>query len=390
MMRKIGKKVVVVFGGLVASVLVMFGAVSEVKADAAIPDIGLVINDTRFQSDDVADYTNESGNWPGCELEINNEFSLDDNLTACLESVNYAYVNEKTPPQGAYWYTNINGKQYIRCEKRTDATAVVVFVRFNQGNYSGDAIPRWSSTTSGKHYAVGKDKKIYEINDGTSFDVNNPEGDACENITIYHKDNRHSYSTQYSSGTVFMYTAGMGSFLRNGYATLIPLSKSPSPTPKKIEPEQPFLYQFYLKRDVTKREEPDIDRDTFKSEVPSKTVIASDEIGAKSFLDLKVHAADARSIANQEFLAQSLIGSDVKILLTENVYPRRDLSVTEDGSEKFLTWNNLPKNQAGDAYAVVYNQVDGAYVINGNLDANGKATFSGFKLRSASTITICK
>ena len=74
----------------------------------------------------------------------------------------------------------------------------------------------------------------------------------------------------------------------------------------------------------------------------------------------------------------------------ENIYPRRDLSIAENGSLQTLTWNNLPKNQAGPVYAVVYNQIDGAYVINGILDANGTATFTGFKLRPASTITICK
>ena len=57
---------------------------------------------------------------------------------------------------------------------------------------------------------------------------------------------------------------------------------------------------------------------------------------------------------------------------------------------KVLIWNNLPGNQAGPVYAVVYNQTDGAYVLNGTLDAEGTAVFTGFKLRPASTVTICK
>ena len=133
-----------------------------------------------------------------------------------------------------------------------------------------------------------------------------------------------------------------------------------------------------------------IDHDTFKSEKPSKTVIASNTLGAKSLFDLKVHAADDRTKANQKFLVQTLIGPNAKILITENIYPRRDLSTTENGSLQTLTWNNLPKNQAGPVYGVIYNQIDKAYVINGILDANGTATFTGFKLRPASTITICK
>ena len=133
-----------------------------------------------------------------------------------------------------------------------------------------------------------------------------------------------------------------------------------------------------------------IDHDTFKSEAPSKTVIASDTLGAKQFFDLKVHAADERTKANQELLAKYYVGANAKVLLTENIYPNRDLSTTENGSLQTLTWNNLPKNQAGPVYAVVYNQTDKAYVINGTLDANGTAGFAGFKLRPASTITICK
>ena len=133
-----------------------------------------------------------------------------------------------------------------------------------------------------------------------------------------------------------------------------------------------------------------IDRDLFKSEAPSKTVIVADSIGAKSFFDMKVHAADAQTQANQKLLAQNLVGANTKIFVTENIYPRRDLSISENGSLKVLNWNNLPKNQPGAISAVVYNQIDGAYTIHGILDANGTATFTGFKLRPASTITICK
>ena len=133
-----------------------------------------------------------------------------------------------------------------------------------------------------------------------------------------------------------------------------------------------------------------VDRDTYKSEEPSKTVMSTDTLGSEKFLDLKVHSVDNRTAVNQKFLAQTLVGPNVQILLTEGIYARRDLSVKENGSLETLTRNNLPKNQAGPVYAVVYNQIDGAYEINGVLDTNGTATFSGFKLRPASTITICK
>ena len=133
-----------------------------------------------------------------------------------------------------------------------------------------------------------------------------------------------------------------------------------------------------------------IDYDTFKSEAPSKTVIVADSVGATSFFDMKVHAADEKTNTNQKFLVQNLVGPKAKVLVTENIYPRRDLGTAENGATKILTWNNLPKNQAGPVFAVVYNEKDGAYVLNGVLDANGTAVFNGFKFRDASSVTICK
>lgn len=133
-----------------------------------------------------------------------------------------------------------------------------------------------------------------------------------------------------------------------------------------------------------------VDYDTFKSEAPPKTVIATDNIGSQTFFDLKVHSADDKTLTNQKLLVQYLVRQNANIILTQGIYPRRDLSAAENGSLKVLIWNNLPGNQAGPVYAVVYNQTDGVYVLNGTLDAEGTAVFTGFKLRPASTVTICK
>ena len=172
---------------------------------------------------------------------------------------------------------------------------------------------------------------------------------------------------------------------------------SSSPEPKKSEKktEKKHSFVYYLPTDdasnVEKTESIIVDRDTFKSEVPAKTVIASEMFDRKSFFDLKVHESDGNTKFNQEFLARCLVpGGAKQIFLTKDVYPRRDLSITENGMTQTISWDNLPKNQPGPVYAVVYNQIDGAYVLNGILDANGTATFTGFKLRPASTITICK
>ena len=127
------------------------------------------------------------------------------------------------------------------------------------------------------------------------------------------------------------------------------------------------------------------------SETPARTAISpNSKSNFGTFSDLKVGTPDDKTIANQESIAKSLVGPKVQVFLTENIYPRRDLSITENGSLQTLSWNNLPKTQPGPIQAVVYNQIDGAYVISGLVDANGVATFVGFKLRPASTITICK
>ena len=235
----------------------------------------------------------------------------------------------------------------------------------------------------GKRYAHVKD---YSSNGGYPI-----ESDAyllpLENVGAYFVD-------EPIAGRVYHTKAGKYHFCDSNPPAPSP---SPAPTPKKeskkekAEKKHSYIIPMISDVDSEKKGEPAIvDRDTFKSEAPSKTVIAADTIGAKSFFDMKVHAADEKTTANQKLLATNLVRADANILLTQNIYPRRDLSITENGSLKVLIWNNLPKNQADPVYAVVYNQIDGAYVINGILDANGTATFTGFKLRPASTITICK
>lgn len=133
-----------------------------------------------------------------------------------------------------------------------------------------------------------------------------------------------------------------------------------------------------------------IDRDTFKSEYPGGTVLSINLADANQFYDMKVHSSDAQTVTNQELLSTLLLGADAKAVITRDVYMRSDLPTYEDGELRVLKWKNLPINTAGTVRAVVYNTVDGAYVIDGVVDATGTAAFTGFKLRPASTITICK
>lgn len=131
-----------------------------------------------------------------------------------------------------------------------------------------------------------------------------------------------------------------------------------------------------------------VDHDTFKSEMPSKTILAASKADEKDFMDMKIHATDATNNANQRFLAKQLVGNNATELITKDIFPRRDLSITENGEKRILIWNNLDIKMTGIVKAVVYNQTDGAYVINGVSDGNGTVKFVDFILRPASTITV--
>ena len=133
-----------------------------------------------------------------------------------------------------------------------------------------------------------------------------------------------------------------------------------------------------------------IDRDTYKSEMPSRTILVSDNSNDTGYMDMKIHATGETNIINQKFLAGQLVGKNANELITKDVYPRRDLSITENGDRRELIWNNLDIKTAGVVSAVVYNQTDGAYVIYGISDGKGCVKFNDFILRPASTITVLK
>ena len=151
----------------------------------------------------------------------------------------------------------------------------------------------------------------------------------------------------------------------------------PDPTPMPSKEEKPVVKEV-------------IDRDTYKSSVPSKTVMAIDANG-KMDMDMKVHPSSQQSETNQKFLVNYNAGQFGKvptIILTSDIFMRNDLLSARYCQKDKLVWNNLNYKIPGNVYAVVYNETDGAYLINGTIDANGNATFEGFILRPASTITI--
>ena len=105
---------------------------------------------------------------------------------------------------------------------------------------------------------------------------------------------------------------------------------------------------------------------------------------------MKVHSVDARTKANQEFLAATYAknqGKRARILTTTGIYPRNKLTVNDLGAKKILSFVNLEK-KAQTVYAVCYNQTDKAYCLTGTINANGTAVFPDFIARDATNITI--
>ena len=134
-----------------------------------------------------------------------------------------------------------------------------------------------------------------------------------------------------------------------------------------------------------------VDRDTYKTCLPARTVIANVPGDPKQLYELKVHPMSEKDIANQRLLAQAFSGKQggkVVILAEYGIFPRRDLATNEKGLNLVLTWKDLEKNKPGEVMAACYNQTDGAYLIKGYIDENGKAVFNGYKLQEATNITI--
>ena len=139
------------------------------------------------------------------------------------------------------------------------------------------------------------------------------------------------------------------------------------------------------------KKEPDIDYDTFKSELPSRSVLAINPDDTSKIIDMKVHALDKKIASNQELLANSFasqLGKKAKIVLSYGVYARSYVPMNEDGAKKTLVWNNLSLKTPGEIYAICYNQKDGAYYLAGTVDAKGTAVFNNFLYRDATNITL--
>lgn len=169
---------------------------------------------------------------------------------------------------------------------------------------------------------------------------------------------------------------------------------SSSPEPKKSEKktEKKHSYVYYLPTDeasnVEKTESIIVDRDTFKSELPSKTFLAKKN--DNDFADMKVHSVDDTTRTNQLLLMKNLVGENAVERLTTAIYAPGLGTGADNGQKRTLVWNDSTNSGIPGAavYAVVYNQTDGAYVIRGTYTDRSTIVFPDFIYRDASTITI--
>lgn len=136
-----------------------------------------------------------------------------------------------------------------------------------------------------------------------------------------------------------------------------------------------------------------IDWDTYKSEVPSGTLMVSTDNTLGGLMDMKAHFLDITTIDNQVKLARSMAlilgAKDIDIIGTFGIYPRRDLTFDEDGSKQKMRYK-LPRSITANTvvYGQCYTAEDGPFIILGLSDNEGYATFSDFILRRAVNITV--
>jgi len=133
------------------------------------------------------------------------------------------------------------------------------------------------------------------------------------------------------------------------------------------------------------------DGDTCKSDLPPRSVVVMNGNDTKNFVDMKVHLPDKATASNQQFLASyyaKQMGKKASVVISYGVYLRSVLPTNEVGSKKVLVWNNLSYKTPGAIYAVCYNEKDGAYLLKGTVNKDGTATFNGYIMRDATSVTV--
>ena len=135
------------------------------------------------------------------------------------------------------------------------------------------------------------------------------------------------------------------------------------------------------------------DYDTYKSELPSHTVLATlnKNYSDDYKMDMKAHAPSAATAANQSLLADAFAKSYNKtknIIWSWDIFAKRDLTLSENGGRYEININTKVTGQAGTVYMECYSPEDKAYTLVGTMDDKGVATFDNFILRPATSVTI--
>lgn len=133
-----------------------------------------------------------------------------------------------------------------------------------------------------------------------------------------------------------------------------------------------------------------VDNDKNKSDFPSHTFMCTETLDSEGYMDMKACYQKPEDIAMQKLLvdqyAKELKLHDFKELSAIYVYPRRDLTSSEQNSIQTLKWKN-PERIKSKVYAIAYNTNKGAYVLEGQLNDKGELIFPGYILCEATTLT---
>lgn len=368
-----------------------------------------------------------------CGLDDGGAFVEKYNRETCAD-VGFEYLSassfrggELVPEAIGYIFHENTDDKFESCRNPDNPEKKAIF------KIEGDIGKVWGIYSPRGHYPENPDKEMYGIIGSATYDPSNyeyvkvwvypyPEDldeYEIESITCDNPDVVCGTATKDTSKNAYRYELKDFTHLFDDLNDLTFTVKfkggSPSPDPGPKPDPKPgpnpkpspdnnqtndYMMSAYLRNMLkessksdegsAKKKDTVVDKDTYKSSVPSKTVTALDATN-KLDMDLKVHPSSEKSITNQNFLANYFagqLGVKAKIINTDDVFMRNDLLTARYGQKDKLCWNELNYKIPGAVYAVVYNQTDGAYLISGIIDANGNAVFEGFILRPASTVTI--
>lgn len=109
------------------------------------------------------------------------------------------------------------------------------------------------------------------------------------------------------------------------------------------------------------------------------------------YFDLEALPVKDTSVENQrqlaDFYMNDIYGQPAELIITKDLFPRDGLDGSTRGMVTKLAWKNTGQCET-TIYAVVWNEWDSVYVMEGLTDKAGTAYFDGYILRDASTVSL--